>query len=226
MGSVRVQCLGTQNRNPNLKPESAPNFNSGRNSSPKPKPTDNRNPTDNPKPEFILWISNSMGKTKLQQASSYRSEAARHAGAANESEAACIDQKLLVLWLVTVPVLLLVDGVEHPRGRGRPHAPLPCASGATSCVRPRRRALRAGHGRPPPPPPCAVPCEVGGRARMRATRAGGAPAPARAGQGRQAVRQRRARCGPRGCEIRRRRGSRRATGEGLRVRIGFPGLYS
>ena len=150
-GSVRVQCLGTQNRNPNLKPEFAPNFNSGRNSSPKPKPADNRNPTDNPKPEFILWISNSMGKTKLQQASSYRSEAARHAGAANESEAACIDQKLLVLWLVTVPVLLLVDGVEHPRGRGRPHAPLPCASRATSCVRPRRRALRTGHRRPPPP---------------------------------------------------------------------------
>ena len=165
-----MQCLGTQNRNPNLKPESAPNFNSGRNSSPKPKPADNRNPTDNPKPEFILWISNSMGKTKLQQASSYRSEAAWHAGAANESEAACIDQKLLVLWLVTVPILLLVDGVEHPRGRGRPHAPLPCAFGATSCVHPRRRALRAGHGRPPPPAVC---CAVrGGWAGAHAGRRG------------------------------------------------------
>ena len=37
-GSVRVECLGTQNRNPNLKPEPDPNFNSGENSYPKPNP--------------------------------------------------------------------------------------------------------------------------------------------------------------------------------------------
>jgi hypothetical protein len=50
-GSDRVESPCTQNRNPKSKPESAPNTKSGRNSSPKPKPTDPRNPTDPPKPE-------------------------------------------------------------------------------------------------------------------------------------------------------------------------------
>jgi len=45
-GSDRVECLGTQNRNPNLKPESTPKIVSGENPSPKPKPADPRNPTD------------------------------------------------------------------------------------------------------------------------------------------------------------------------------------
>ena len=53
-----MECLGTQTRNPNLKPKPAPNFNSGRNLSPKPKPADTRKPTDNPKPEYFFpsWI--------------------------------------------------------------------------------------------------------------------------------------------------------------------------
>jgi len=50
--SVRVKCLCTQNRNPNLKPEPAPNSFLGENSSPKLKPTDTRNPTNNSKPEY------------------------------------------------------------------------------------------------------------------------------------------------------------------------------
>ena len=52
-GSIWVGYLGTQNRNPNLKPEPAPNSNSGQNLSPKPKSADTRNPTDNPKPDFF-----------------------------------------------------------------------------------------------------------------------------------------------------------------------------
>jgi hypothetical protein len=54
VGLHRVECLGTQNRNPNLKPESAMNTNSSENPSPKPKPADPRNPMDNPKPEFFF----------------------------------------------------------------------------------------------------------------------------------------------------------------------------
>jgi len=46
-----MECLGTQTRNPNLKPEPAPNTDSGENPSPKPKSADTRNPTDYPKPE-------------------------------------------------------------------------------------------------------------------------------------------------------------------------------
>ena len=42
--SVRVECLGTQNRNPNIKPEPDPNSVSGANSCPKPKSADTRNP--------------------------------------------------------------------------------------------------------------------------------------------------------------------------------------
>ena len=53
-GSNRVEYLGTQNRNPNLKPEPAPNTVSGENSSPKPKPADIRNPTNNLKPELFF----------------------------------------------------------------------------------------------------------------------------------------------------------------------------
>ena len=40
----RVECVGIQNRNPNLKPEPNPNTDSGQNPSPKPKPADTRNP--------------------------------------------------------------------------------------------------------------------------------------------------------------------------------------
>jgi len=56
-GLVRMECLGTQNQNPNLKPEPAPNFNSGLNLSPKPKFAGTRNPMDNPKPEswYAKW---------------------------------------------------------------------------------------------------------------------------------------------------------------------------
>jgi hypothetical protein len=46
MGRVRVECLGTQNRNPNLKPEPALNIVLSENPSPKPKLADPRNPTD------------------------------------------------------------------------------------------------------------------------------------------------------------------------------------
>jgi len=36
----RVECLGTQNRNPKLKPETAPNWDLGENPSSEPKPAD------------------------------------------------------------------------------------------------------------------------------------------------------------------------------------------
>ena len=49
-GLSRVECLGTQNWNPNLKPEPAPNTDSCENPSPKPKPADTRNPIGYPKP--------------------------------------------------------------------------------------------------------------------------------------------------------------------------------
>jgi len=49
-GSGRVECLGTQNRNPNLKSEPASNTDSGENTSPKPKSVDTGNPIGNPKP--------------------------------------------------------------------------------------------------------------------------------------------------------------------------------
>jgi hypothetical protein len=52
-GSDRVECLGTQNQNPNLKPESALNTDSGENPNPKPKPANLQNPTDNLKPDFF-----------------------------------------------------------------------------------------------------------------------------------------------------------------------------
>jgi hypothetical protein len=42
-GSDRVEYLGTQNRNPNLEPKSAPNTDSDENPSPKLKPADPRN---------------------------------------------------------------------------------------------------------------------------------------------------------------------------------------
>ena len=44
LGSVRIECLGTQNRNPNLKPEPAPNFYSGRNLHSKLNSVDARTP--------------------------------------------------------------------------------------------------------------------------------------------------------------------------------------
>jgi hypothetical protein len=44
LGSGRVECLGTQNQNPNLKPEPDPNTDSGQNTSPELKPADTRNP--------------------------------------------------------------------------------------------------------------------------------------------------------------------------------------
>jgi len=55
-GLVRVECLGTQNQNSNLKPEPAPNSDACQNSSPKPKLADTRNPMDNPKPESFSTI--------------------------------------------------------------------------------------------------------------------------------------------------------------------------
>ena len=39
-GLGRVECLGTQNRNPNLKSKLDPKTDSGQNPSPKPKPAD------------------------------------------------------------------------------------------------------------------------------------------------------------------------------------------
>ena len=53
-GLGRVECLGTQNRNPNLKPESDSNTDSGQNPSPKAKPADTQNPIGYPEPTF-LW---------------------------------------------------------------------------------------------------------------------------------------------------------------------------
>jgi hypothetical protein len=49
-GSDRVECLGTQNQNPNLKPETDPNTDSGENSCPKPNSriTETRLDTRNP----------------------------------------------------------------------------------------------------------------------------------------------------------------------------------
>ena len=52
-GSVRMGYMDTQTRNPNIKPEPAPNSNSGQNSSPKLKPADTRNPSNNLKPDFF-----------------------------------------------------------------------------------------------------------------------------------------------------------------------------
>jgi hypothetical protein len=50
LGSDRVECLGTQNRNPNIKSETDPNTDSGENSCPKPNPqiTETRLDTRNP----------------------------------------------------------------------------------------------------------------------------------------------------------------------------------
>ena len=81
-GLVRVECLGTQTRNPKLKPEPAPNFNSGRNLSPKPKPADTRKPMDNPKPELRCvrpWTAASV-LGRLRPASGLRPSAVRRAG--------------------------------------------------------------------------------------------------------------------------------------------------
>ena len=62
-----MECLDTQNRNPNLKPEPDPNSNSGANSCPKPKPADTRIRTDNPKPEFLLQTSSNMGCQRVRE---------------------------------------------------------------------------------------------------------------------------------------------------------------
>ena len=70
-GSVRVKCMGTQNRNSNLKLEPDPNFDSGENQCPKPEPADTQNPTHNPIPEFFYKLATTFRQprtaTKFQQ---------------------------------------------------------------------------------------------------------------------------------------------------------------
>jgi hypothetical protein len=67
-GSDRVDCLGTRNRNPNLKPESAPNIDLGKNPYLNSKPADHRNPTDNSKPDFF-FLQTSKAKTTQENKS-------------------------------------------------------------------------------------------------------------------------------------------------------------